>query len=103
MNKPKIAEATYKLTEALIDLIGKYEDGKRLLNSGLCYQLNCVYKLPDSHSYKIIKQYPEWLVIRGIWIDEQGSFTERRYNFCKQLLADVLKGKHDQFFLVKSV
>lgn len=98
MDKLKIAEATYKLTEALIDLIGKYEDGKRLLDSGLCYQLHCVYKIPDSHSYKLVAQYSEWLVIRGSWIDERGSFTERRYNFCKQVLADVREGKHSSFW-----
>lgn len=90
--------ATAKLKAALEDLIKRYEAGDRVIHSGLCYELSNVYKLPDSHAESLIDQYPEWLVLKKAWIDTPGVFTTRRYNFCMELLADVLEGKYDKFW-----
>ena len=104
MDNFKITKTTLKLTKALQDLIRKYEAGKRTLTAGLCWELLTVYKLPDSHSYALLDRYPETRQTECYSsLGDCGVFTEARYNFCKQLLVDVQEGKHDQFFLRKSI
>lgn len=89
-----------KLRAALKDLIKRYEDGERTLESGLCNELQWHYDLPGMYSYSLIDQYLEAASVtsQSSRLGEYGFFTEARYNFCKQLLIDVQKGKHDKFF-----
>lgn len=89
-----------RLRAALKNLIKRYEAGERTLASGLCNELHWHYDLPDAYSYSLIDQYQEAACVsaQSSKLGEYGFFTEARYNFCKQLLIDVQKGKHDKFW-----
>lgn len=89
-----------RLRAALKDLIKRYEAGERTLASGLCNELQWHYDLPDAYSYSLIDQYQAAASVnaQASRLGDYGFFTEARYNFCKQLLADVEAGKKDKFW-----